>query len=220
MYTGVMVSHVVVSFRSYEWVECLEWEECVKNHRVLVHDDSPAEFLNSQPQPWVEALLGFSVERFAGAIESIFYHDSENRPHRDDGPALAMEGKTCWYRHGVLHRENGPAVFRLGGNEEWYRDGKLHRADGPAVMYGDGGQEWFLNGEMHRDDGPAATASDKTMYWYQHGKRHRVDGPAVMYPDGSEEWWVDFKPHRVDGPAIKRSDGTEEWWLDGVLQDG
>lgn len=215
-----MVSHVVVSVRSYEWAECLDWEECAKNHRVLVHDDSPAEFLNSQPQPWVEALLGFSVEKTDDVIDSIFYHDSEGRKHCDDGPAVKMEGKTFWYQHGVLHRVGGPAVVRSGGNEEWYRDGVLHREDGPAVTYGDGGQEWFLNGLLHRDGGPAATASDGTMYWYQNGGFHREDGPAVTYRDGSEEWWLNSGPHRVDGPAIKMNDGTEEWWLNGVRQDG
>ena len=38
----------------------------------------------------------------------------------------------------------------------WYKDGVLHREDGPAIEYRNGTTKWYLNGKRHREDGPAA----------------------------------------------------------------
>ncbi|MHA6897985.1 hypothetical protein [Ralstonia pseudosolanacearum] len=51
-----------------------------------------------------------------------------------------------FYRNGVLHREDGPAV--VGRDyQAWYRHGLLHREDGPAVIRGRGAgaveEYWF-----------------------------------------------------------------------------
>lgn len=63
-----------------------------------------------------------------------------------------------WYKHGVLHRENGPAsiIYKDGQliQEDWYFNGKRHRLGGPAmVRVGD--REWpgdyYVNGKMFRD---------------------------------------------------------------------
>lgn len=45
-----------------------------------------------------------------------------------------------WYKNGVLHRLDGPAVIIWDHNgikieENWYKDGKLHRLDGPAIRH-------------------------------------------------------------------------------------
>ena len=53
-----------------------------------------------------------------------------------------------WYQHGVVHREDGPAVMCNGGYQAWYLHGKHHREDGPAVVYGDGDQSWYLHGML------------------------------------------------------------------------
>lgn len=50
-----------------------------------------------------------------------------------------------WYKNGVLHREDGPAVVN-GIHIEWHLNGKLHRTDGPAMQYYDI-EEWYINGE-------------------------------------------------------------------------
>lgn len=44
-----------------------------------------------------------------------------------------LDGKTRWYKDGVLHREDGPAVIGKDEHKEWWVNGKLHREDGPAI---------------------------------------------------------------------------------------
>lgn len=39
-----------------------------------------------------------------------------------------------WYRYGVLHRDNGPAIVCANGDECWYRNGKLHRKGRPLLF--------------------------------------------------------------------------------------
>ncbi|WP_374555157.1 hypothetical protein [Aquitalea pelogenes] len=36
----------------------------------------------------------------------------------------------------------------------WYKDGLPHREDGPAIE-SSYSKEWFINGDRHREDGPA-----------------------------------------------------------------
>ena len=68
--------------------------------------------------------------------------------HRDDGPAFhsffdqtgTTPQDTVWYRHGRVHRADGPAiVYRFPDGtvrrEAWYRDGLPHRDDGPADVW-------------------------------------------------------------------------------------
>jgi hypothetical protein len=82
---------------------------------------------------------------------SWYYKDEQ---HRHGGPAEEWPqdspdpgpGQQIWWRHGKMHREDGPArIFKGGTFKEWYIDGKLHREDGPACEYGDK-QHWLLKG--------------------------------------------------------------------------
>lgn len=54
-------------------------------------------------------------------------------------------GNKCWYRMGVLHRDNAPAVQWANGGDSWYHKGRLHRADGPAINRA-GCTSWFVHG--------------------------------------------------------------------------
>ena len=45
------------------------------------------------------------------------------RPHRLDGPAVQTLDESRYYRRGVLHRTNGPAVVRRNGWNAYYLDG-------------------------------------------------------------------------------------------------
>jgi len=38
--------------------------------------------------------------------------------------------------------------MHVDGYKEWYRDGLRHREDGPAVECADGTEQWWLNGEL------------------------------------------------------------------------
>ncbi len=57
------------------------------------------------------------------------------------------------------------------GTRSWYRNGLLHREDGPAVEWASGAREWFRDGKHHRDDGPAIEWANAVHYWYRDGRR-------------------------------------------------
>jgi antitoxin component YwqK of YwqJK toxin-antitoxin module len=58
-----------------------------------------------------------------------------------------------YFRDGLLHRDNQPAVESLG-SKCWYQEGKLHREDGPAVEVKKG-HDW-LSPESELFDGPCS----------------------------------------------------------------
>ena len=53
----------------------------------------------------------------------------------------------AWYKNGLQHREDGPAIEYFSSYKAWWLNGERHREDGPAVEYGDGRKEWWLNGD-------------------------------------------------------------------------
>ena len=125
------------------------------------------------------------------------------------------ESSVYFYKRGVLHREDGPAVIAFDSNygslngfgctsacERWYNNGQLHREDGPAVEYAHGRQEWYKEGKLHREDGPAMVDDGYCSLWFKEGKLHREDGPAIIYNGDREEWYLNGLRHRIDGPAI------------------
>ena len=140
-----------------------------------------------------------------------------------------------WYKNGVLHREDAPAVVLVDGTKEWYRNGLLHREDGPAVEKTDGTKEWYLNGLLHREDGPAVEKTDGTKKWYRLGKLFLVefiDGTQVLYrsdeflrreglaiikADVLIERMVNGKPHQQVAPSVAWGDAQKEWYRNGNL---
>ncbi len=135
-----------------------------------------------------------------------------------------------YYRKGVLHRENKPAIIRYGldmlnrshhiGSEHYYINGKLHNDNGPAEIH-------YYNEDSNK--------TSKT--WCQHGKKHRIGEPAVIsyhaYPISrnklgwykTESWFQNDKLHREDNkPALIKSDEIgddwvitkQEWWENGI----
>jgi hypothetical protein len=53
------------------------------------------------------------------------------------------------------------------GTQRWFNlDKKLHREDGPAVLYVDGDQVWYINGKLHREDGPACVGNNGYREWW------------------------------------------------------
>ena len=99
--------------------------------------------------------------------------------------------------------------------KEWYKNGLLHREDGPAVVKADGTKEWYLNGKFHRVDGPAIERVNGDREWYRHGQCHREDGPAIEHADGEKAWLINDGYHREDGPAIEWANGDKMWCLLG-----
>ena len=65
------------------------------------------------------------------------------------------------------------------GIKRWYKNGLKHRDDGPAMEYDNGDKIWYKNGVRHRENGPAVEWRNGTKFWYKNGVKHREDGPAV-----------------------------------------
>lgn len=65
----------------------------------------------------------------------VSYLDSEGNPHSEnDEPCIISEGYKEWRKHGILHRDIGPA--RISSSKTIYAvDGAYHRLDGPAVEW-------------------------------------------------------------------------------------
>ncbi len=72
----------------------------------------------------------------------------------------------------------------------YYKNGLLHREDGPAVEYANSTKYWHNNGKIHREDGPAIECVNGDKFWYKNGQRHREDGPAIVYASGNKYWYL------------------------------
>lgn len=59
------------------------------------------------------------------------------------------DGTIEWRRHGLLHREDGPAMIDCYKSRVWILDGKIHRKDGPAIITLDGIFGWYLYGKEY-----------------------------------------------------------------------
>jgi len=96
------------------------------------------------------------------------------------------------------------------GSKHWFKNGIPHRDNGPAIEHDNGDKSWYQNGMRHRDNGPAIEYANGTKSWYQCGKLHRDDGPAIEYANGSKLWYKNGYPHRDDllwfGPAMERAE--------------
>lgn len=155
---------------------------------------------------------GFFISR--KFLEAILSKESEVK---------IVNGIEKWYSNNRLHRNDGPAILDKDGNKVWMSHGRRHRVDGPAVELSNGTRAWFSRGRLHRKDGPAIERHDGRLEWYQRGERHREDGPAIeLAGDKFEyEWWQNGKRHRIGGPAVLSFDPNQscsvmpQWHLDG-----
>ena len=169
----------------------------------------------------------------------------------NDLPAIEeATGDKLWYKNGLLHRENLPAVIR-SGHKQWYRNGKMHRVGLPALEDSSGYKEWWMDGEKHHSvhpvgyyhpygakiwwsknrvhrngDLPAMVYGNGTKYWYKNGKLHRETLPAIEWANGGKAWYKNGKLHRdtvVNGnylPAMEWANGVLKWFIDGIEIQG
>lgn len=77
----------------------------------------------------------------------IVYYDSEGRIHRTSGPAYInpLYDEEAWYFEGKLHRE-GNWAYRHKGNFVWFKHGVLHNLEGPAVVEMAGPEQYWIDG--------------------------------------------------------------------------
>lgn len=121
-------------------------------------------------------------------------YDRSDRLHSFDGrPSVAYKNwKTCYHKHGKLHRLDGPA-FHAGGKEKYYVNGKLHRDDGlPAYVCSYTSingvyleHQWYVKGKQYRPSGgPSAIMANGEMSWAhytdENGLRHNEGGAAYI----------------------------------------
>ena len=78
---------------------------------------------------------------------------------------------TTYYKYPnytVRHRLDGPAYIS-GGYRAWYKDGLRHREDGPAIEYTSGAGEWYLHGKQlsptEIEEQEQKIAIDKIIVW-------------------------------------------------------
>lgn len=144
-------------------------------------------------------------------FDGVYYNIVNNFFHSvEDMPAfIDYNGIEYWYKDGLLHRDQGPAIV-YGNYKVWYKDGFIHRDDAPAITWNDKHEEWYRYGKLHRDDGPAVVKEDGTKEWLKDGVWHRLDGPAVIYPDGFRYWYKNGKLYLENGPTAKTPDPTQE----------
>jgi hypothetical protein len=107
-----------------------------------------------------------------------------------NGEIVDDDGSRRWYKDGLLHREDGPAVELPNGDKEWCQFGQYHRVDGPAVERQSGYEAWYQFGLLHRANGPAVTFADYSAQWYRLGVLHRLEGPAIDDINGKSEWYI------------------------------
>lgn len=90
------------------------------------------------------------------------------------------------YRYrGLLHNDNDqPAVIDDNGEHLWFRHGLLHRDGGPA-------RTWTRPGGWTSSAPAGYRADFPRLEWYRDGERHREDGPALIHGDSREEYWLD-----------------------------
>jgi hypothetical protein len=81
-----------------------------------------------------------------------------------------FKNKKVWFKRGLYHRVDGPAVIWNSGNSEWYKEGRRHRLGGPAICGSSHHQEWWEEGRPHRLDGPAIIFLNKYKHWYYQGR--------------------------------------------------
>jgi len=68
-------------------------------------------------------------------------------------PAVDYSGRGSkwWYKNGVRHKIDGPAIVWLNGSKEWWINGKRHREDGPAVERNNGYKQWWITGTQYTE---------------------------------------------------------------------
>lgn len=93
--------------------------------------------------------------------------------------------------HGLIHREDGPAVIHCSKDEKkiyteyWFTSGKLHREDGPAMI----DYTYHLGDQCHT--------------WSLHGHRYNTFNEWVKEVDIPEEKLVELKLKFHDDDVVQ-----------------
>jgi len=58
---------------------------------------------------------------------------------------IARDGTKMWYRNGIRHRNNLPAIVWAFGRKDWIQNDEFHRLDGPAIVHHNGMKHWYYH---------------------------------------------------------------------------
>ena len=79
---------------------------------------------------------GELVYRSPSPGRAEYWKDKLGNYHRLNGPAIVFaNGDTSWFKHGVPHRDDGPArEWFTRGIEAWYKDGQKYEPSAHELM--------------------------------------------------------------------------------------
>lgn len=175
-------------------------------HGIIHRDDGPAiesPFYKAYYKKGIlhrDASEGPAVQKYSD--DFLFVENGK----LVDGISIISDETRYMTKNGLLHADEGPAVFG-GGVEIYAQNGLIHRENGPAATI-NGAVYYVQNNMIHRKGGPAYIKNKKEC-WYEHGALHRVDGPAYITPD-VHKWYYRGLLHRNDGPAIEYIHNTRK----------
>lgn len=70
-----------------------------------------------------------------------------NVPKVDNGCHTIKGGAQAYFKNGLKHRMNGPAVIQRDGTREYFKEGLRHRSGGkPAIVKTNGIVEYWEDG--------------------------------------------------------------------------
>ncbi len=72
--------------------------------------------------------------------------------------------------HEIPEGYTGVVFARVTESVRYYKNGLYHREDGPAIEYRDTSKHWWVNGERHRLDGPAIEYCNGMKQWWYQGR--------------------------------------------------
>ena len=93
-------------------------------------------------------LVPFRIEHEAGRPHYSKQHSVQDAPGTYE--VQGADTVKRYFKEGMLHREDGPAVIFKDGTQHWYKHGMLHRDGGPAVEYKNGRRTWYTEGKYVR----------------------------------------------------------------------
>lgn len=197
---------------------------------ILHREDGPALIHNNGQAEWY--LFGEEISPLKWALTLGFTGET---------PWVESRGHSChdaraFWKEGLLHREDGPAIFHEAGWVKWYLEGKqildeagwgLCTKFNGVIECPNGYRSFWKKGLLHNESGPARFSRgiyhghDPTEWYLEGDLLSREDWmeetqfSGVIDFGGRREQIVKGQIHREDGPAVEYKNGVVSWWFEG-----
>lgn len=160
---------------------------------ILHRDSNEGPAVQSFSEQYLFVENGKLVDGVSIIIDETRYMTKNGLLHSDEGPAVFGGGVEIYAQNGLIHRENGPAAT-IYKAVYYVQNNMIHRKGGPAYVK-DNKQCWYEYGALHRTDGPAYITSDVSK-WYHRGLLHRDQGPAIEYKRFTRKKYYEFGSYK------------------------